>query len=447
MNPIRDALNAWFASANAYILMPAIGAALLALVPIGRRAAAYIAMLVALTSAGGVLGVAYRFDAGKGLQHATDKAWIPAVGARYHVAIDGLSLAMMAVTALVLACAIGYALWDERGGRTRGYFALMLLLEAALMLLFTARDLLLFYVGFEAMLIPLYFLVAVWGGPGRRAATLKFVLYTVIGTLLMLVGMIWLALQVDGGPSFAYADVAGKGNTWVFLAFVVAFAIKSPIWPFHGWVGDAYRQAPPEVAAVLSGVASKAGAYGLLAIVLPIFPSQLQDWRWVLIALGTVGLLYGSLLAFRQPDGRGVIAYSSIGQMGLITLGIALATQRGATGATLQMVNHALVSASREGRPESRFIRLLPSKIANWLLRRVTGCTIRDMGGFKCLRGDVVARVPGQREAQKRAALGHGKAGAQRDAGQQRQRRAPPVIVARDDRRVVARGAQQGGVA
>lgn len=338
--------NDWFQSANAYVLMPFIGAVLLAIVPLGRRASAYIALLVSLVTTGGILGLAYRFDGGQGVQYATDESWIPDLGIRYHVGIDGLSLALMSVTAVVLLCAIGYAMWDERGGRSRTYFSLMLLLQGALMLLFCARDLLLFYVGFEAMLIPLYFLVAIWGGPERRAATLKFVLYTVIGTLLMLVAMIDLALHVPDGPSFAYSDLAGAGGTWQFLLFIVAFAIKAPVWPLHGWVADAYRQAPPEVAAVLSGVASKAGAYAMIAIVIPIFPVEVADWRWVLITLGTVGLLYGSLLAFRQPDSRGVVAYSSIGQMGLITLGIFLLTDHGFTGAAFQMVNHALVSAA-----------------------------------------------------------------------------------------------------
>jgi NADH-quinone oxidoreductase subunit M len=327
---------------------------------------------------------------------------------------------MVAVTALVMACAIGYAAWEasttdavetgsagrpretapveggERvlavpsaegggrpvggtwtirpggpygGGRSRMYFALLLLLEGALLLLFTAQDLIVFYVGFEAMLIPLYFLMGVWGGPGRTQATLKFIIYTVGGSLLMLVGMIALALGHEGGPTFAIAELGGNGSTWIFLSFLIAFAIKSPLWPFHGWLPDAYRQSPPEVAAILSGLASKAGAYGLLRLVLPLFPGPVADWRGPIIVLATIGLLYGSILAFRQPDARGVIAYSSIAQMGLILVGIFVLNDRGASGAAFQMVNHAILSCAL-------FL------LAGWLATQTGAETFDRLGGL-----------------------------------------------------------------
>ena len=185
----------------------------------------------------------------------------------------------------------------------------------------------------------------------------------------MLVGILALGLGVEGGPSFAYSDVAGSSEDWIFLTFILAFLIKCPVWPFHGWVPDAYRAAPPEVAAGLSGLASKAGAYGLIAIVLPIFPGPSADWRWPLIALATTGLLYGSYLAFRQPDSRGVIAYSSIGQMGLIVLGIFVLNDQGATGAAFAMVNHALLSAAL-------FL------LAGWVERTVGTGDFRVLGGL-----------------------------------------------------------------
>ncbi len=332
-------------NAAALIVVPLVGAVLLALLPLSRSLAGYLATLVSLAVAGAVAGLVYRFDVGGGEQFVTDAAWISDLGVRFHVAIDGLSLAMVAMTALVMACAVGYAAW-EGGARTRPYYALLLLLESALLLLFTAQDLIMFYIGFEAMLIPLYFLIGVWGGPQRTRATLKFLVYTVIGTLLMLVGMIALALDQAGDISFDIDALAGSTSEWIFLTFLIAFAIKSPIWPFHGWVPDAYRQSPPEVAAVLSGLASKAGAYGLLRLVLPIFPEPVAEYRDILVILAMIGLLYGSLLAFRQPDSRGVIAYSSIGQMGLVTLGIFVLNDRGASGAAFQMVNHALLSAA-----------------------------------------------------------------------------------------------------
>ena len=326
------------------IALPLAGAIVLLLAPVGRELAGYLATVVALATFGGMIGLVYRFVPDGGFQFERDWAWLPDLGIRFHIGVDGLSLAMMVVASLVVACAIAYGAW-EGGERNRSYFALLLVLDAALLLLFCARDLILFYVGFEAMLIPFYLLLGVWGGADRVRATIKFILYTVIGTLLMLIGMITLSLGHQGGPTFDIATLHSSSN-WLFLAFAVAFAIKSPLWPFHGWVPDAYRQAPPEVAAILSGVASKAGAYGFLRIVVPIFPSPAADWRWAVIACATVGLLYGSLLAFRQPDARGIVAYSSLAQMGLVILGIFLFSARGSTGATFQMVNHALLSAA-----------------------------------------------------------------------------------------------------
>jgi NADH-quinone oxidoreductase subunit M len=331
--------------ASVLILLPLIGAGVIAILPVTSRVAAYLAVLVGLGVLGGVAGLVYRFEPDAGLQFEDDVAWISDLGIRYHVAVDGLSLAMIAMTALVMACVIGYAMWEDRG-RSRLYFALLLVLEAALLLLFCARDLVLFYVGFEAMLIPLYFLMGVWGNERRGPATLKFVIYTAVGTLLMLVGILALGLGVEGGPSFAYADVRGSEEDWIFFTFLIAFAIKCPLWPFHGWVLDAYRTAPAEVAAALSGLASKAGAYGLLALVVTIFPGPTAEYQWLIMALATAGLLYGSFLAFRQPDSRGVIAYSSVGQMGLVVLGIFVLNEQGATGAAFQMVNHGLLSAA-----------------------------------------------------------------------------------------------------
>jgi NADH-quinone oxidoreductase subunit M len=354
--------------ASVLIFVPIVGAVVIGILPLSHRAAAYLSVLVALGVVGGVAGLVYRFEPDGGLQFEDDVSWIPDLGIRYHVAVDGLTLAMMAMTALVIACMVGYAMWDDRG-RTRLYFALLLGCEGALLLLFCARDLVLFYVGFEAMLIPLYFLIGVWGGENRGRATLKFIIYTSIGTLLMLIGILTLGLSVPGGPSFAYSDVAGSNEDWIFLTFILAFFIKCPVWPFHGWVPDAYRTATPEVAAGLSGLASKAGAYALIAIVLPIFPGPSADWRWPLIALATTGLLYGSYLAFRQPDSRGVIAYSSIGQMGLIVLGIFVLNDQGATGAAFAMVNHALLSAAL-------FL------LAGWVERTVGTGDFRMLGGL-----------------------------------------------------------------
>jgi NADH-quinone oxidoreductase subunit M len=196
---------------------------------------------------------------------------------------------------------------------------------------------------FEAMLIPLYVLVGVWGGAGRLGATFKFIAYTMAGSLLMLVSIIVLGLSQG---TFDLIDSGANSSNWIFLGFAAAFAVKAPLFPFHGWLPDAYREASPEVSAVLSGVVSKAAAYGFLRIAIAKFPGPTDDFRTPLLVLAAVGLVYGSLLAFRAPDIRGVIAYSSLAQMGLITLGLFAANDLGFDGAVLLMVNHGLVSAT-----------------------------------------------------------------------------------------------------
>jgi NADH-quinone oxidoreductase subunit M len=172
---------------------------------------------------------------------------------------------------------------------------------------------------------------------------MRYLLYTLVGSLLMLIAIITLGLQAG---TFALDDIGHHDSTWLFLAFMLAFAFKSPMYPFHGWVPVVYRESPPELAALLSGVVSKAGAYGMLRFALPIFPAVAADWRVPLIVVGLAGLLWTSLVAFRQPDSRGVIAYSSIAQMSLIALGIFVLNDQGATGAAFQMVNHGLLSAT-----------------------------------------------------------------------------------------------------
>ena len=218
----------------------------------------------------------------------------------------------------------------------------MLFLIGSLVGVFAAQDLIVFYVFFEAMLIPIYVLIGVWGGPARIKATVTFVLYTMAGSLLMLASII--AFGITQG-TFLLAEIGTSDNNWVFLGFLAAFAVKAPLLPFHGWLRTAYTEAPPELAAVLSGVVSKAAVFGLVWIVLPHFPEPVEDFREVVLVLAAATLVYGSVLAFRQPDVRGVIAYSSMGQMGLIVLGIFAVTDLGLDGAVLHSVSHGLVSA------------------------------------------------------------------------------------------------------
>jgi NADH-quinone oxidoreductase subunit M len=193
------------------------------------------------------------------------------------------------------------------------------------------------------MLIPLYVLIGVWGGAGRMRATITFVVYTVAGSLLMLAAIVVYGLQQG---TFDLTRMGTSSNDWLFLGFAIAFAVKAPLWPFHGWLPDAYRESPAEVSALLSGVISKVAAYGFLRIAIKQFPGPTHDFRVPILVLASIGLVYGSLLAFRAPDVRGVIAYSSLAQMGLITYGLFAANSLGSSGAVLQMVNHGLISTT-----------------------------------------------------------------------------------------------------
>jgi NADH-quinone oxidoreductase subunit M len=325
------------------ILLPAAGALLVAVLPLPGYWVGSLASLISLTEIGFWITSAAKFDfSDPGLQFSQQHSWFSDLGVSYYVGEYAFSLWLVGATVVVMAACVIYGWWL---GRTRpnAYFSLMLLLTAAIVGVFTAQDLLLFYAFFEAMLIPLYVLIGVWGGPGRLRATLTFVIYTVVGSLLMLAAIVVYGLQQG---TFDLTKMAPSTSTWLFLAFVVAFAIKSPLFPLHGWLPETYRESPAEVSAVLSGVVSKVGLYGFLRIVIPKFPTVVDDWRVALLVLSSISLVYGSMLAFRAPDFRGVVMYSSLAQSGLIGLGLFANNDLGFDGAVLQMVNHALVSSS-----------------------------------------------------------------------------------------------------
>jgi NADH-quinone oxidoreductase subunit M len=328
---------------TALIAVPLGGALLVWLLPWSRFWAGSIAVLVALVEVGLWIETVIGFDFGDGgLQHEQQWEWFGDLDVSYHVGLYGFSLWLVGATVVVMAAAIAYAFWAGRD-RARAYFGLMLLLTAAIVGVFSSQDLLLFYASFEAMLIPLYVLVGVWGGAGRMLATLKFVIYTMAGSLLMLAAIV--AFGISQG-TFDLVESGTSGNVWVFLGFLVAFAVKAPLFPLHGWLPDAYRESAPEVSAVLSGIVSKAAVYGLLRIAIAKFPEPTEDLRVVVLVLAAAGLVYGSLVAFRAPDFRGVVAYSSLAQMSLITMGLFAANETGFNGAILQSVAHALVSAT-----------------------------------------------------------------------------------------------------
>src|SRR6184192_756599 len=325
------------------IVLPLAAALVIWLLPLNDVSAGALALLAALAEVGVWIQLVARYDfAQGGLQFAQQRNWFSDLHVSYHVGVYGFSVWLIGLTVVAMAAAIAYGFWVGRE-RLRAYMGLLLFLTGAVVGVFSAQDLLLFYAFFEAMMIPLYVLVGVWGGPGRLAATLKFVIYTMAGSLLMLAAIVVYGLSQD---TFDLVQIGQSSSNWIFLGFVAAFAIKAPLFPLHGWLPDAYRESSPEVAAVLSGVVSKAAAYGFLRITIAKFPQPTHDFRWLILGAAAVGLVYGSLLAFRAPDLRGVVAYSSLSQMGLITMGVFAVNDLGLDGSVLQMVNHGLLSAT-----------------------------------------------------------------------------------------------------
>ena len=333
-------MSGWLASI--LIFLPLAGALFIWLLPVGRLAGSF-ALLFALAEIGFWINGLAEFDFdGQGAQFDQNWTWFSDLGVSYHVGYFAFSFWLVGLAVVVMAAAIAYGYWVGRE-RPRAYFGLMLFLTSAVVGVFSSQDVLLFYVFFEAMMIPLYVLIGVWGGPGRLGATVKFVIYTMAGSLLMLASVIVFGLSQG---TFDLIESGTSDSTWIFLGFAAAFAVKAPLFPFHGWLPDAYRESSPEVAAVLSGLISKAAVFGFIRICFGKFPEPFDDWRNVFLALAVVGLVYGSLLAFRAPDIRGVIAYSSLAQMGLITIGIFAENSAGLSGAVLQSVNHGLISAT-----------------------------------------------------------------------------------------------------
>jgi NADH-quinone oxidoreductase subunit M len=290
---------------------------------------------------------------GGGLQYVTNDMWIDELGVHYALGVDGLNLFLIGLTAVVWACATLAACFRE-WDRPKLFFFHMALAETAVLGAFMAQDLALFVLFFDLMLVPFYFLIGAWGEYRRVYATTKLVIYTLAGSLLMLAGAVALGVlsgTESGQPvSFLFSDLAQRTlpegtQNWIFWLFALAFLVKMPAFPFHGWMPDGYRAAPIPVLIVFSAVLSKVGAYGFLRIVLPIMPDASVKFQEVLIIVAVVSILYGSILAFSQDNARLVVGYSSVAQLGFITLGIFSLDDKGAQGALLQMITHGLVVA------------------------------------------------------------------------------------------------------
>ncbi len=339
-----------------------------------------LAMLGALAVLVLAIGYIAEYKAGGApLQHVTDVVWIAELGIHYKLAITGLNVFLVGLTTLLFAAAT-LAANLRRWDRPRLFYFNFMLAESAVLGAFLAQDLALFVAFFDLMLIPFYFLIGGWGqGPDRVKATIKLVIYTLVGSLLMLAGAVAtgvLAAQQSGGHiTFVLSELQkiplGTGSQeWIFLFFAAAFLVKMPAFPLHGWMPDGYRTMPIEVLMVFSGVLSKVGAYGFLAIVLPLFPRAAVHFQTLMLLIGLVSIVYGSVQAFSQTNARLILGYSSVAQLGFITLGIFALNPQGAQGALLQMLNHGLVMG-----PLLFIVALLA--------RRAGGSEdIRDMGGI-----------------------------------------------------------------
>jgi NADH-quinone oxidoreductase subunit M len=342
---------------SAIVLLPLLGALSMLIVPEGA-AGVVQARIQALAAALGTLVLTcilvglFDRDAG-GLQFDDRQGWASRVGLDWDVGVDGLSIWLLLLTAGLFFLAVMAACW-RLPERPRAYLALLLLAETGLLGLSAAGQLVLFYVFWEAMLIPFYFLIGMWGGEGRDRATLKFVIYTMVGSLLMLVAILataFIAQDITGQLTFTIRDLegvdfSGSQSTWLFAGFAIAFVIKLPLWPFHAWLPDAYRAAPILVTALLAAVMSKAGVYGLLRIGVPLFPDGADNFAIPIGVLAVIGIVYGSLLAWRAPTMRMLIAWSSLAHLGFIALGTIAFDLQATQGAVLQMVNHGVIVAA-----------------------------------------------------------------------------------------------------
>ena len=312
------------------------------------------AVVGSLATVGIAISFVARFHSGRsGLQFVTDRVWISSLGIHYKLGLDGLNVLLILIATIVFAAGILYAAgqeWDN----PRVFYLNFALAESAVLGAFCAQDLALFVVFFDLMLIPFYFLSGIWGGEDRIRATTKLVIYTLIGSFLMLVAAIATGVIASSEHHTPITFVISQlqalplshtSQIWIFACFAVAFLVKMPLVPFHGWLPDGYKAMPIPAVAVFSSILSKVAAYGFLRIVLPLFPYAAVHFQTLMLVIALVSVLWGTVVALTTPDARMVVAYSSVAQLGFIMLGIFSLRPEGGQGALLQMVNHALVTA------------------------------------------------------------------------------------------------------
>src|SRR5712675_1671200 len=351
--------NSWVLPA--LLLIPLVGAVLVLLLPVrepvgtgvetpaARQVTFWLFVLEFVVS----IGLWWSYDpTNSGWQASIDMAWIPTWGVRFTLGVDGIVMIMVLLTTFIMPLAV-LGSWTSVRTKVRSYYALLLILTTGMIGVFLARDLFLFYVMWEVMLVPMYFIIGIWGGERRIYASLKFFVYTFLPSLLMLVAIIYLGLHAKnaaGTPDFSYDHILAAGSLtdtavkYLFAAFFLAFAVKVPIFPFHTWLPDAHVEAPTAGSVILAGIMLKMGTFGFLRFGLPLFPGAAMNptVRMIVLILAVIGIIYGALVAMVQPDFKKLVAYSSVSHLGFVMLGIFALTVQSVQGALLVMINHGI---------------------------------------------------------------------------------------------------------
>ncbi len=332
--------------------LPLLGAAIIATVQGDERTVAQNARWTALWTSAIVFALSlilwFRFDTDSAAFQFVERApWLEGLGIGYHMGVDGLSVLFVLLSTLLTPLCV-VASWQSVETRVREYMIAFLVLETMMVGMFCALDIVIFYVFFEGVLIPMFLIIGVWGGARRTYAAFKFFLYTLLGSVLMLLALIWIYL--DAGttdiPALLQHRIAPAAQMWLFLAFFASFAVKVPMWPLHTWLPDAHVEAPTAGSVILAGVLLKMGGYGFLRFSIPMFPDATVTLAPLVFALSVVAVVYTSLVALAQTDIKKLIAYSSVAHMGLVTLGLFTLNQQGMEGAIFQMLSHGVVSAA-----------------------------------------------------------------------------------------------------